>query len=92
MEVKVEGRSSMVRLKSLSKIVRLQVEAWPKVFRPASSGELIVVDRDADGVERSRRTRGSLERGSRRGEEVEGSGDSFGVVVEVRGKTKGLGD
>ncbi|CAL5379278.1 unnamed protein product [Camellia sinensis] len=88
MEVKVEGRSSMVRLKSLSKTVRRQVETWPKVFRPAPSGDPIANDMEADG---SGRTRGSLVRGSRRGEGVEGSGDRFGDVVEVGGRPRDRG-
>ncbi|CAL5381200.1 unnamed protein product [Camellia sinensis] len=49
MEVKMEGRSSMVRLKSLSKTVRRQVETWPKVFRPAPSGDPIADDMEVDG-------------------------------------------
>ncbi|CAL5381126.1 unnamed protein product [Camellia sinensis] len=88
MVVKVEGRSSMVRLKSLSKTVRRQVETWPKVFRPAPSGDPIADDMEADG---SGRTRGSLVRRSRRGEGVEGSGDRFGDVVEVGGRPRDRG-
>ncbi|CAL5379590.1 unnamed protein product [Camellia sinensis] len=88
MEVKVEGRSSMVCLKSLSKTVRRQVETWPKVFRPAPSSDPIAGDMEVDG---SGRTRGNLVRGSRRGEGVEGSGDRFGDVVEVGGRPRDRG-
>ncbi|THG08170.1 hypothetical protein TEA_006177 [Camellia sinensis var. sinensis] len=58
--------------RSMSPLVKpSQVETWPKVFRPAPSSDPIADDMEAYG---SGRTRGSLVRGSRRGEGVEGSG------------------
>ncbi|THG14227.1 hypothetical protein TEA_009210 [Camellia sinensis var. sinensis] len=69
-------------------LVCRQVKVWPKVFRLASSSEPIAAYREAEGAGRSGRTHGSMERGSRRGEKVEGFGDSFGAVVEVGGRPR----
>ncbi|KAI8012629.1 Pentatricopeptide repeat-containing protein [Camellia lanceoleosa] len=84
MEVKVEGRSAMVRLKALSKTARRQVKEWPKVFRPVSTADPIVADMEADG---SGRTRGSWVRGSLKGKGGEGSGGRVGDVVEEGGRS-----
>lgn len=64
LEVKVGGRSSMVRLRPLSKPGRRQVEVWPKMFQQESSGVPFAGDREDEGARRPGWTRGGMKRES----------------------------
>ncbi|CAL5386612.1 unnamed protein product [Camellia sinensis] len=64
---------------------------WAVILRSATSGDPIAADKEVEGAEISERTRGAMERGSRRDKGGEESGDSFDAVMVVEGRSTDMG-